>query len=100
MTTTVYVIYHKERDGSWWADSPQIQGFTAVGETLGEVRALVFEGVPFYLDMDDVDLRESQDGGATLVDSEVSAGAWSATTWGASGGAYSGTIKVHELERV
>lgn len=99
MTTTVDVIYHKERDGSWWADSPQIDGFTAVGDTLGEVRALVFDGVPFYLDTEEVDIRESRVGGAPLVDAAISVSTWSSMTFRESGGAPSGTIKVDEPSR-
>ncbi len=96
---TVDVIYHKERDGSWWAESPQVEGFTVVGDTLGEVRELVFDGVPFYLDVDEVDIRESQAGGAPLVVTDITPSAWSAPRWWPSDGAYSGTIQVGEPEQ-
>jgi len=46
---TVRVIYHEEPEG-WWAESPDVEGWTAAGETYDEVHALVVEGVPFALD--------------------------------------------------
>lgn len=45
--TTIRVHYHREMEG-WWADSPDLQGFVATGEELGEVRDLVKSGLPFY----------------------------------------------------
>lgn len=63
---TVTVTYHEE-DGSWWAESPDVAGFTAVGASLTEVRELVHEGIPFYLeDDDDVDVRELLEDGRPL----------------------------------
>lgn len=44
---TVQVIYHQEPEG-WWAESPDVEGFGASGETLEELRDLVREGLPFY----------------------------------------------------
>jgi predicted RNase H-like HicB family nuclease len=67
MTVLVDVTYHKEPDGAWWADSSQVPGFVAGGDSLSEVRQLVAEGVPFYLDTEDVDIREAREGGAPLV---------------------------------
>jgi hypothetical protein len=51
---TVRVIYHSEQDG-WWAESPDFEGYTAVGATYGEVREHVLEGIP---DMAGVGLDE------------------------------------------
>lgn len=48
MMDTVRVIYHHEREG-WWADSPDVEGWSAAGETFAEVRRLAQEGVPFAL---------------------------------------------------
>ena len=48
MMDTVRVIYHHERDG-WWADSPDLDGWSAAGDTFAEVRRLACEGVPFAL---------------------------------------------------
>jgi len=45
---TVRVIYHHETDG-WWAESPDVEGWSAVGDTYGEVVKLAEEGIPFAL---------------------------------------------------
>lgn len=47
----VLVIYHHEPDG-WWAESVDVQGWTAVGESFDEVRNLAHEGLPFFLEED------------------------------------------------
>ena len=44
----VRVIYHHE-DDCWWAESPDIAGWSAAGDTYPEVRQLAIEGVPFAL---------------------------------------------------
>lgn len=49
--TTVTVIHHREPDGTWWAESPELEGFTAVAETRAALRELVVEGVAFHLDV-------------------------------------------------
>lgn len=46
---SVRVIYHHE-DGAWWAESPDVEGWSAAGNTFAEVRALASEGIPFALD--------------------------------------------------
>lgn len=45
---TVRIIYHHE-DGGWWAESPDVDGWSAAGETYAEVVKLAEEGVPFAL---------------------------------------------------
>jgi len=40
----ITIQYHWEPEG-WWADSPDLPGFTAVGDTYEEIRVLVMEGV-------------------------------------------------------
>ena len=45
---TVRVLYHREPDG-WWAESPDIDGWTVAGDTYEEVRALVDDGITFAL---------------------------------------------------
>lgn len=45
---TVRVIYHHETDG-WWAESPDVEGWIAVGDSYAEVTKLAEEGVPFAL---------------------------------------------------
>lgn len=45
---TIRVLYHQESDG-WWAESPDIDGWTVAGETFEQVRELVGDGVSFAL---------------------------------------------------
>jgi predicted RNase H-like HicB family nuclease len=45
---TVRVIYHHEADG-WWAESPDVAGWSAAGDTYAEVIKLAEEGIPFAL---------------------------------------------------
>jgi predicted RNase H-like HicB family nuclease len=47
----VCVIYHHEQDG-WWAESPDVEGWSAAGESFPGVRALAEEGIPFALGTD------------------------------------------------
>ena len=46
---TVRVIYHHEADG-WWAESPDVEGWSAAGDTYAEVVKLAEEGIPFALE--------------------------------------------------
>jgi predicted RNase H-like HicB family nuclease len=50
---TIRVIYHRERDG-WWAESPDVEGWSAAGATYDEVRALAEDGIAFALEDDDI----------------------------------------------
>jgi predicted RNase H-like HicB family nuclease len=52
----VRVIYHHESDG-WWAESPDVAGWSAAGETYEEIHKLSEEGVRFALERDDVDIE-------------------------------------------
>jgi predicted RNase H-like HicB family nuclease len=45
----VRVIYHHENDG-WWAESPDVDGWSAAGDSYGEVVKLAEEGIPFALE--------------------------------------------------
>lgn len=45
---TVRIIYHHE-EGSWWAESPDVEGWSAAGDGYAEVRELSEEGIPFAL---------------------------------------------------
>ena len=45
----IRVIYHHEPEG-WWAESPDVKGWTAVGESYAEVLKLTEEGIPFALE--------------------------------------------------
>src|SRR4051794_5252302 len=53
---TVRVIYHHETDG-WWAESPDVDGWSAAGDTYAEVAKLAADGIPFALQRDDVALE-------------------------------------------
>jgi predicted RNase H-like HicB family nuclease len=52
----IRVIYHREPEG-WWAESPDVKGWTAVGGSYAEVLKLAQEGIPFALERDEVDLE-------------------------------------------
>ena len=45
---TVRILYHQEAYG-WWAESPDIDGWSVAGETYEQVRALAEDGVSFAL---------------------------------------------------
>jgi predicted RNase H-like HicB family nuclease len=45
----IHVIYHLE-EGSWWAESPDLKGWTAAADTYEEIVELVEEGIPFALE--------------------------------------------------
>lgn len=62
---TVHVIYHHEDDG-WWAESPQVAGWSAAGETYAEVVRLAEEGIPFALGHE-VRLEHQESTGAVAV---------------------------------
>lgn len=53
---TVRVIYHHE-DGSWWAESPDVERWYAAGDSYAQVAKLAEEGIPFALERDDVVLE-------------------------------------------
>jgi predicted RNase H-like HicB family nuclease len=53
---TVRVIYHHET-GCWWAESPDVEGWSAAGDTYPEVAKLAEEGIRFALGRDDVALE-------------------------------------------
>lgn len=50
---SVRVIYHREAD-AWWAESPDVEGWSASGETYAEVVKLAEEGIPFALDRETI----------------------------------------------
>lgn len=45
----VRVIYHHESDG-WWAESPDVDGWSAAGDSYAEVVKLAEEGISFAHD--------------------------------------------------
>jgi predicted RNase H-like HicB family nuclease len=44
----VRVLYHQDRQ-AWWAESPDIDGWSVAGESHEEVRRLAEDGVSFAL---------------------------------------------------
>jgi len=77
MARTVRVQYHHEPEG-WWAESDDVPGFVAAGATVREVRELVREGIPFYLEasLDELDLVESSDRDGLVVDVRFAPGSF------------------------
>lgn len=63
---TVRVIYRHETDG-WWAESPDVEGWSAAGDTYAEVSKLAAEGIPFALERDDVALEHFVPAGETIA---------------------------------
>jgi len=64
--TKVLVRYHHE-DGSWWAESDQLPGFSAAAGTFDELDVLVREGVAFATDENDLEVIRILDESATLL---------------------------------
>jgi predicted RNase H-like HicB family nuclease len=58
------VIYHHEGEG-WWAESPDVPGWTAVGKSYAEILKLAEEGIPFALECDEVELNHHAPAGAS-----------------------------------
>jgi predicted RNase H-like HicB family nuclease len=66
---TMCVIYHRESDG-WWAESPDVEGWSAAGDSCAELFKLAVEGSSFVLRRDDVSLEHIvsvRDSGAHIV---------------------------------
>lgn len=60
---TVHVTYKYDKEtGSWYVDS-DLSGYFVVAPTLVELRRLVHEGLPFFLEGEEYDLVET--GGET-----------------------------------
>lgn len=57
----VTVVVHQDPDTGWWAESPQVPGWTAADPDLGELRRLISEGLAFFLDVDTVLVDERSD---------------------------------------
>lgn len=49
MDESVRVLHHHEADG-WWAESPDVESWSAAGESYAEVVKLVEQGIPFVLE--------------------------------------------------
>lgn len=50
----IRVIYHDESPHGWWAESPDIERWSAAADTYEAVRQLAEQGVRFALDRDNV----------------------------------------------
>lgn len=61
----VRVIYHNE-EGAWWAESPDVKGWTAIADTYDEIVKLVEDGIPFALERE-VELEHILPPGAHLA---------------------------------
>jgi predicted RNase H-like HicB family nuclease len=44
----IVVRYHHEPEG-WWAESDDLPGWSAAGDTFAEVRELAYQGVPHFV---------------------------------------------------
>lgn len=44
----IRVLHHREGDG-WWTHSPDVEGWSAAGNSYAEVVTLSEEGIPFAL---------------------------------------------------
>lgn len=52
----IRVIHHCE-DGLWWAESPDVDGWSAAGSSFDEVRRLADEGVRFALGREELEVE-------------------------------------------
>jgi predicted RNase H-like HicB family nuclease len=69
----ITVTYHFE-DGTWWAESDDVPGFFAAGQSVGETRQLVRSGLAFHfdgVDVGDLEIRETRDDGNPVFVSEI-----------------------------
>lgn len=49
MDEPVRILCHHEADG-WWAESPDVEGWSAAGNSYAEVVKLAEQGIPFALE--------------------------------------------------
>jgi predicted RNase H-like HicB family nuclease len=55
--SAVRIIHHRE-SRNWWAESPDVAGWSAAGDSYAEVVQLAKEGIPFALEQSEsVDLE-------------------------------------------
>lgn len=62
---TIAMTYHHE-DGSWWADSEDLPGFTAAAPTLSLLGEEIASGVAFELDDEPAKILLFDESGASL----------------------------------
>jgi len=78
----IAVTYHQEQ-GSWWAESDDLDGYTAAANSFSDLRQLVIEGVDFYVNGEPHVLAERLESGADLLGPASRAGG--SRTWSWSG---------------
>lgn len=61
----ITVVVHRE-NGSWWAESDEVPGFSALGSTLDELRSEMVAGLGFHLDDVPFRLIERDESGAAM----------------------------------
>lgn len=62
----IKATYHHE-ESTWWAESEDLPGFSAVNESLAEVRKMLLEALPEFAPDGDVSVVEHLGDGALLV---------------------------------
>lgn len=53
----IRVIHHHAAGDGWWAESPDVAGWSASAESFEALRRLAEDGVRFALDRDDVEIQ-------------------------------------------
>lgn len=53
----VRVVYHRD-DETWWAESPNVPGYTALADSLSQLREQVFEGLAFHSEVSSLAIVE------------------------------------------
>lgn len=49
MAEVIRVLHHREADG-WWSEAPDVEGWSATGNSYAEVVKLAEEGISFALE--------------------------------------------------
>jgi predicted RNase H-like HicB family nuclease len=49
MADRSYTVQYRREPEGWWAESPELPGFSAAGEDFAEVRRLAREGLQFFV---------------------------------------------------
>lgn len=62
---TINVTYHREA-GTWWAESADVPGYTAVADSMASLRPLVADGLAFALEGEELVIVEELENGALL----------------------------------
>ncbi len=63
----VRVIYRHHHGDGWWAESPDVGGWSAAGDSYAEVAKLAVEGIPFALERKDVALEHFVPAGESVA---------------------------------